>query len=231
MVQLQAARKGKKDRQNYLQQKDFYKSNEDAIVKIQATWKAKKAEKSYKAMSSLKNPPSVKMLQEFLHLLDDNDNDYSEEIELERLRLSVVRTIKENQTTESDLSDLDNKIALLVKNRITLEEVSHMTSKKMKAKYNAAEAENANSSFNNLKGQDKETKQKLENYGHLFHLLQTKPEYLAKMMWTMNNKSGGNLSKQLESYVMALYGYAQNTREEYLLLQLISVSTLILLRT
>jgi Ras GTPase-activating-like protein IQGAP2/3 len=79
------------------------------------------------------------------------------------------------------------------------------------------------SSANYLRGHDKETRHKLEQYQHLFYLLQTHPEYLAKMMWIMNNRNNGNVSKLLEGYVMAVYGYAQNAREEYLLLQLISV--------
>lgn len=36
-------------------------------------------EKAYKSISSINNP-SVNSLQEFLHLLDDSDNDFEEEL-------------------------------------------------------------------------------------------------------------------------------------------------------
>lgn len=124
---------------------------------------------------------------------------------------------------ETDVSELDNKIALLVKNRISLEEVANMTSKKMRAKIGTVDDTPSSHVFNNLKGHDKETKLKISQYQHLFYLLQTEPMYLAKLMFQMNKKLAGNVTKLLEGNVMALFGYAQNTREEYLLLQLIVV--------
>ena len=41
--------------------------------------------------------------------------------ELEKLRQQVVGEIKSNQSLESDLNQMDIKIGLLVKNRITLQ--------------------------------------------------------------------------------------------------------------
>lgn len=43
------------------------------------------------------------------------------------------------------------------------------------------------------------------------------------MMFGLNKKSGGSVTKFLEQVVLTLYGYAQNTREEYMLLNLIKV--------
>lgn len=144
---------------------------------------------------------------------------------MEQLRQKVVKAIRENMQTETDVSELDNKIALLVKNRISLEEVANMTSKKMRAKIGSgADDVSSNLAFNNLKGHDKETNSKISQYQHLFYLLQTEPNYLAKLMFSMNKMLAGNVTKLLEGNVMALFGYAQNTREEYLLLQLIVTS-------
>ena len=41
--------------------------------------------------------------------------------ELEKMRQQVVGEIKSNQSLESDLNQMDIKIGLLVKNRITLQ--------------------------------------------------------------------------------------------------------------
>lgn len=134
--------------------------------------------------------------------------------------------------TEVDVGELDNKIALLVKNRISLEEVAGMTSKKMRAKIGTVVDDVVIShAFNNLKGHDKDTKLKISQYQHLFYLLQTEPSYLARLMYHMNKKPANgatavNGSKLLETSVLALFGYAQNSREEYLLLKLIVVITL-----
>jgi hypothetical protein len=134
----------------------------------------------------------------------------------------VVKQIRENISSDAEVSDLDVKISLLVKNRVSLEEVV-LSTKKMKKQLMAEtqQAESANPF--SLKGHDRETRQKLEYYGQLFYLIQTQPSYLAKLMFSMNKKSGGVVTKLLEDIVLALYGYAQNAREEYQLLNLIKV--------
>ena len=172
------------------------------------------------------NNPPVKIIQEFIHLLDDSDKDFEDEIDLEDLRQRVVKKIRETITTEQDLNDLDLKIALLVKNRISLEEVVHST-RKMKMMQDAAaggdvQLQSGQHDPFSAKTVDKEARFRLERYQQLFYLLQTQPLYLAQLMYSLNKK-GGQVIKFLEQVVLTLYGYAQNTREEYLLLNLIKV--------
>lgn len=66
------------------------------------------------------NPP-MSIVRKFVHLLDICDMDYSEEIDVEKLREQVVTEIRSNQHLENDLNQMDIKIGLLVKNRITLQ--------------------------------------------------------------------------------------------------------------
>lgn len=66
------------------------------------------------------NPP-LKVISKFVHLLDQSDLDFQEELEVARLREEVVTKIRANQQLEKDLNLMDIKIGLLVKNRITLE--------------------------------------------------------------------------------------------------------------
>ena len=103
-----------------------------------------------------------------------------------------------------------------------MEDVVKSTTKQKRLELSGASATGVHNPFD-LKGNDKETRTKLEYYGQLFYLIQSKPVYLAKLMYSMNKKSGGTVTKLLEYVVLALYGYAQNTREEYLLLNLITV--------
>jgi hypothetical protein len=218
VVLVQARWRGILARRAYQKKKDFYQNHLQAIIKIQAKWKARHMEKAYKAISQLNNPP-VSVLQEFLHLLDDSDNDWEEELELERLRQLIVKRIRENIQADTDVGDLDVKIALLVKNRISLEEVVQTTLKKKKQAMNEVSPD-MHSSFH-LKGNDKDTRKKVKFYGQLFYLIQTEPSYLAKLMFSMNKNSGQNVTKMLENIILAMYSYAQNTREEYLFLNLI----------
>ncbi|KAJ3219368.1 hypothetical protein HDU67_001587 [Dinochytrium kinnereticum] len=222
ITRLQAAIRGKKYRQAYLARLKHFKENEAAIVKIQAFWRAKHAQNAYQSLSNLKNPP-LKTIQEFIDLLDDTEKDFEDEIDVEQLRRLVVKKIRENIQTEVQLNELDLKIALLVKNRISLEEVVHST-KKMKLTLSGESiAEKDHNPFSH-RSMDKESRAKYEAYQQLFYLLQTQPNYLAKMMFTLNKKSGGSVIKFLEQVVLTLYGYAQNTREEYLLLSLIKTA-------
>lgn len=150
-------------------------------------------------------------------------------VELEKLRQLVVKQIRENMVTDAEVGDFDVKISLLVKNRLSLEEVV-LSTKKMKKQLQAEGNQTESANPFNLKGNDRETRQKLEYYGQLFYLIQTQPQYLAKLMFSMNKKSGGVVTKLLEDIVLALYGYAQNAREEYQLLNLIKVKKWIQMR-
>ncbi|KAJ3112166.1 hypothetical protein HDU96_004867 [Phlyctochytrium bullatum] len=222
ITRLQAMAKGRKARRAFQQRLQYFKDNEAAIIKIQAFWRAKHAQSAYQSLATMKNPP-LKTIQEFIELLDDTEKDFEDEIDVEQLRRLVVKKIRDNLQTELQLNELDLKIALLVKNRISLEEVVHSTKKMKLTLSGESMAEKDHNPFSS-KTMDKEARAKYEAYQQLFYLLQTQPVYLAKMMFTLNKKSGGSVIKFLEQVVLTLYGYAQNTREEYLLLSLIKTA-------
>uniref|UniRef100_A0A8C5NI49 Ras-GAP domain-containing protein n=1 Tax=Junco hyemalis TaxID=40217 RepID=A0A8C5NI49_JUNHY len=116
---------------------------------------------------------------------------------------------------------MDIKIGLLVKNRITLQEVvSHCKKLTKKNKEQLSEMMCMDKQ-KGLKTLSKEKRQKLEAYQHLFYLLQTQPVYLARLIFQMpQNKS----TKFMESVIFTLYNYASSPREAYLLLQLFKVA-------
>ncbi|KAI8924263.1 hypothetical protein BC831DRAFT_501250 [Entophlyctis helioformis] len=221
-TKMQARYKAKKQRQDYLKRLKYLNANESAAVKLQAWWKGNQAMKQYKALLNSKDSADVKTVQSYIHLLDDGVNDFDEELDVQKLRRLVIKGIRENLTDEQELNELDMKIALLVKNTISLDEVIHFTSKKMRAQLaeSAAALEKEGTHWT-LKGSDKETKERRRRYEELFYLLQTQPIYLARLMFTMNKKFGAGETRFLEQVVLTLYGYAQNTREEYLFLSLI----------
>ncbi|XP_009325587.1 PREDICTED: ras GTPase-activating-like protein IQGAP2 [Pygoscelis adeliae] len=199
----------------YRKRLQYFKDHNDEIVKIQAFLRANKAREDYRTLIGAENPP-LTVLRKFAYLLDQSDLDFQEELEVTRLREEVVTKIRSNQQLEKDLNLMDIKIGLLVKNRITLQDVV-LHSKKLNKKSKSQLEEMVMVDKQGIKGLSKERRKKLEAYQHLFYLLQTNPMYLAKLIFQMpQNKS----TKFMDTVIFTLYNYASNQREEYLLLKL-----------
>ncbi|ERE81588.1 ras GTPase-activating-like protein IQGAP2 [Cricetulus griseus] len=202
-------------RKSYLSRLQYFQDHKNEIVKIQSLLRASKARDDYKALVGSENPP-LTVIRKFVYLLDQSDLDFQEELELARLREEVVTKIRANQQLEKDLNLMDIKIGLLVKNRITLEDVISHRTKLNKKKGREMEILN-NTDNQGIKSLSKERRKTLETYQQLFYLLQTKPLYLAKLIFQMpQNKS----TKFMDTVIFTLYNYASNQREEYLLLKL-----------
>uniref|UniRef100_A0AAQ5XAQ2 IQ motif containing GTPase activating protein 2 n=1 Tax=Amphiprion ocellaris TaxID=80972 RepID=A0AAQ5XAQ2_AMPOC len=215
VVKIQSLVKMWSAKRKYGQRLQFFKDHVK-IVKIQAFLKANKARDDYRTLTGANDPP-LSVVRKFVHLLEQSPLDLQEEQEVTRLREEVVTKIRSNQQMEKDLNLMDIKIGLLVKNRITLQDVvSH--NKKMKTKKNKASKDDlAGGDKLGIKGLSKGKRRKLEAYQHLFYLLQTNPTYLAKLIFQMpQNKS----TKFMDTVIFTLYNYASNQREEYLLLKL-----------
>ncbi|KAL6465514.1 hypothetical protein MHYP_G00256470 [Metynnis hypsauchen] len=216
VVKLQSFVKMWRARRAYTERLQYFKDHEKEIIKIQAFLKANKARVDYRTLTGAQDPP-LSVVRKFAHLLEQSGLDLQEEQEMTRLREEVVTKIRANQQMEKDLNLMDIKIGLLVKNRITLQDVVSL-SKKMKTKKNKMSKEDlAMGDKQGIKGLSKEKRKRLEAYQHLFYLLQTNPSYLAKLIFQMpQNKS----TKFMDTVIFTLYNYASNQREEYLLLKL-----------
>ncbi|ORX65666.1 Rho GTPase activation protein [Linderina pennispora] len=239
---IQALSRGYLVRQRLKERRTHLKRNVNVIVKLQNMYRAKLAGKAYRTLTVEDMPPTPKVVQSCASILEDTDQDIEEELDLERHRQLAVRQIRENQQTTRILEQLDIKIALLVRNRISLEEVVRQTSRhfrfldEMRKPSTIASPSFRNSysslalsgvvpanSLYSLKNLDKESRKRLDGYQHLFYLLQTQPTYLARLLFLLNQ--GGSkdisISKLIETIVLTLFGFAQNAREEYLLLKLL----------
>ncbi|KAJ2559701.1 iqgap- protein [Coemansia sp. RSA 1933] len=260
---IQALARGYLVRQRLKDRTTHLRRNVNVVVKMQNMYRAKLAGKAYRTLTVEDTPPTPKVVQSCAPLLEDTDQDLEEELELERLRQKAVRQIRENQQTSRVLDHLDIKIALLVRNRISLEEVLRQTNRHFRfldevRRPLASSGGNSSSSINvgilrgayptmadsagslySLRNMDKESRRRLEGYQNLFYLLQTQPVYLARLLFLLNqngsksmrpaqtsageNAGGGediSISKLIETIVLTLFGFAQNAREEYLLLKL-----------
>ncbi|XP_027946103.1 ras GTPase-activating-like protein IQGAP3 isoform X1 [Eumetopias jubatus] len=203
-------------RRRYRRRLGYFQKNVESIVKIQAFFRAQKARDDYRMLVHAPHPP-LRVVCRFAHLLNQSQEDFLAEAELLKLQEEVVRKIRSNQQLQQDLNLMDIKIGLLVKNRITLQEVVSHCKKLTKKNKEHLAGMMVLDKQKGLKSLSKEKRQKLEAYQHLFYLLQTQPIYLAKLIFHMpQNKT----TKFVESVIFSLYNYASNHREAYLLLQL-----------
>ncbi|KAH6619766.1 hypothetical protein B0J18DRAFT_482379 [Chaetomium sp. MPI-SDFR-AT-0129] len=211
--EVQAAAKAFIVRAKYEEKKRHYNENMQKVVKIQSFVRAKLQGEAYKSLTSGKNPP-VNAVKNFVHLLNDSDFDFNEEVEFERMRKTVVQQVRQNEMLEQYIDQLDIKIALLVKNKITLDEVvRHQSNFGGHAHTLLANSTMASINQFDLKALNKGSRKKLESPSR---------STLARLFKRLREQGTGEKEcKRIEHLMMGLFGYAQKRREEYYLLKLI----------
>ena len=223
IAELQAAMRAKLVREQFIEKQRFFKANMEKVVKVQSFVRAKLQGEAYKSLTSGANPP-VGTVKGFVHLLNDSDFDFDEEVEFERLRKTVVQHVRQNEMADQYITQLDIKIALLVKNKITLDEVV----KHQKHFGGDAGSLLTNTGFSSkdpldLKALNKNSRRKLEHYQELFFILQTQPQYLARLFKRIREQATAEKEcERVKHLMMALFGYAQKRREEYYLIKLMT---------
>jgi Ras GTPase-activating-like protein IQGAP2/3 len=222
---LQAAAQGMLVRQKFAEKMRFFKENMERVIKVQSFVRAKLQGQAYKSLTSGKNPP-VGTVKGFVHLLNDSDFDFDEEIEFERLRKTVVQQVRQNEMADQYITQLDIKIALLVKNKITLDEVvKHQKHFGGSVGSLLTNTEISSKDPFDLKALNKNSRRKLEQYQEMFFVLQTQPQYLARMFKKVREQATPEKEcERLKHLMMGLFGYAQKRREEYYLLKLMARS-------
>ncbi|KND91410.1 Ras GTPase-activating-like protein rng2 [Tolypocladium ophioglossoides CBS 100239] len=225
IIALQAATKGFIVRARFEEKKRFFNENMQKVVKIQSFVRAKVQGEAYKSLTTGKNPP-VNAVKNFVHLLNDSDFDFNEEVEFERMRKTVVQQVRQNEMLEQYIDQLDIKIALLVKNKITLDEVvRHQHNFGGSSVGLLANSSMSSANQFDLKALNKSSRKKLESYQQLFFSLQTQPQYLGRLFKRIREQGMSEKEcKRIELLMMSLFGYAQKRREEYYLLKLIARS-------
>lgn len=220
LVQLQARCRGYAVRSVLRHRQQTLRASLGSIVRIQAWFRGVRERRCFETLmrASDESPPSVPMVRGYVRLLDPSDTDCREELELAQLRQRIVLGIRQNQQMEREIRQLDIKIGLVVQNRMQAQDVMHQSRRlfgRTRLSAGSIGVERAPSS--SLLVLNKDNQQRLENYQHLFYLLQTRPEYLARLVYTLPQS---RTSKFMENVILTVFNFAQNPREEYLLLKL-----------
>jgi len=225
IAELQAAIRAQQVRVKFAEKQRFFKANMEKVVKVQSFVRAKLQGEAYKSLTTGNNPP-VGTVKGFVHLLNDSDFDFDEEVEFERLRKTVVQHVRQNEMADQYITQLDIKIALLVKNKITLDEVvKHQKHFGGDAGSLLTNTEISSKDPFDLKALNKNSRRKLEHYQELFFILQTQPQYLARLFKRIREQATAEKEcERVKHLMMGLFGYAQKRREEYYLIKLITRS-------
>ena len=225
IAELQSLIRGQEVRGKFAEKQRFFKANMEKVVKVQSFVRAKIQGEAYKSLTSGTNPP-VGTVKNFVHLLNDSDFDFDEEVEFERLRKTVVQHVRQNEMADQYITQLDIKIALLVKNKITLDEVvKHQKHFGGDAGRLLTNTEISSKDPFDLKALNKNSRRKLEHYQELFFILQTQPQYLARLFKRLREQATAEREcERIKHLMMGLFGYAQKRREEYYLVKLITRS-------
>ncbi|EAL62943.1 RasGTPase-activating protein [Dictyostelium discoideum AX4] len=117
------------------------------------------------------------------------------------LKREISQSSKKNFTLERDIKNLDKKIALLIKNRITLEEIM-----------NSGDIVELQTRTVTLKD-----KSQRDHYGQLFYLLQNNTTYIAQLAKLVKV---GEIDNLLQTVMFTLYGNQYEEKEEHLLLSM-----------
>ncbi|KAK4554205.1 iqgap- protein [Recurvomyces mirabilis] len=208
----------------FAQKQKHYRENMQKVIKLQSFVRAKQQGESYKSLVNGKNPP-LPVVRRHLHLLTDNNLDFEGELEAERLRRQVVESVRRNELVEGYVEGLDVKIALLVKNKITLDEVvKHQKHFGGSASQLLRQGSTLGSASGfDLKALNKSSRKKLTGYEELFFMLQTQPLYLARLFQAVTARGlAEKEAKGAERLVLTLFGNALKSREEFLLLKVLA---------
>ena len=115
---------------------------------------------------------------------------------------------------------MDAKIGLLAHNKIASDEAA-----RLRHMPNATHRPTPNKDSFNSRTLNKNSRAKLERYQELFFILQTQPQYFARLFKVMKERGSVEADqKRMESLVMSTFAHAQKQREEYYLLKLLAQS-------
>uniref|UniRef100_A0A914YQA5 Ras-GAP domain-containing protein n=1 Tax=Panagrolaimus superbus TaxID=310955 RepID=A0A914YQA5_9BILA len=182
---------------------------------------ARKIQTSYRKMKTRghlgelhnSSKPSVDCVRQFIEILRNSQLDYDEDIKIERTRSNITHLIKANQKLDEDLNELDKMIGLLIKNRISLNELNAVIERGQKIE---AEKDAFDKRQPSVRKPNSAIAQRPLEI--LFFHLQAEPVYLSNL-YNINDVSP---SKFFTEIIFPLFHFASEKREEFLLIRIYS---------
>lgn len=159
-------------------------------------------------MLESKSPPSIPSLRKLLHLLDISEQDFSLELEMQKLKEKAVSLTRFNRQLAIKIDEADRRIGSLVRN---CQIASSKTSLELMKEQNLDVTKARRKGINEF---TKEGRQRLAAYQNLFYCLQTQPQYLARLIVLVNT---GKISRIRKTCLYTLFAYSSAPREAFFL--------------
>lgn len=222
IIALQSVVRGKKLRRELNSIDAYYYKNMDKLIIVQSHIKRNFAKRAYQSLISMKNPP-LSIIRRFAYLLSDNDMDFEQEMELAELKDKIIEKSKANEELETLIENLDIKLGLLDKNKISIEDF-------IKNKYKPAHSRAINEEINvkNLENLTRSSRERIECYQSMFYLLQTKPVYFVRLHEGIDSELRESKEFQnLQKYISLMFpirdsSIGHHSREEFFLVKLLT---------
>lgn len=141
---------------------------------------------------------------------------------LRDLKSKISSQSKKNFVLEKDVRYLDSRIALLIQNRMALEEVSHAPTLSGLSPDNSQQNEVASHLEDAADLQEGffPNDEKTQKYGNLLFLLQSEPRHIAHLCRLVTM---AEIDSLLQTVMFTIYGNQYESREEHLLLTMFQV--------
>lgn len=170
-------------------------------------------------ITSTGSVPSMYVLRQLITQLDTNDADFVEELEMQTLREKVITAIRRNRDLEAKIEEADRRIGSLIRNCQLVTSRHDLQALKSSASDDSRGSGGKCTIRRGINDFSQEGRSMLMRYENLFHLLQTRPHYLSKLMM---HESKGRISRYQKTCIYNLFAYCVTERESYLLLNLFS---------
>lgn len=222
LIFLQSLSRGFIQRRKYWLRLSYLYSNQDKITKIQALWRGRQQRKMYERLIT-GHGVDIPTIQNYMHLLDDTETDFYDQLRIDEMRKSVVDLLRVNQTLETEVQELDTKIALILKNKMSFEDLVRAKRRHGVVAEDAFHPPGGGDPFSNIH-LDRQSQRKLELFEHLFFTLQTQPQYLSRLLHKLANEEDEADRRLVEAVTLILFGFGHDKREAYLFHKFIQIS-------
>lgn len=195
----------------------YYHNHLAQVVKAQLIIKLWCTQRAYTTLLLTKNPP-LAVIRRFAYLLCDLLGDFQQELELLEIRDRILDVLKHNEHLEHQINQLDIKLLLLDKNKITIDDF-----KNNKTKFKPAVRPTlvVNTQLLRL------ARARVDFFLTMLYLLQLKPGYFVRLYASGSIAKGLPAAHEVFAAVVALFPIKEalvstHGREEYFFVKLVA---------
>lgn len=221
IITLQAKIRANRVSKDMKQLDEYYADNLDRVITAQSILKSKYIQSAYRALINMKNPP-VSVVRKFAYLLSNSGADYQEEMELTKFKDLILEKSKNNEDLELLIENLDIKLSLLDKNKISIEDFMKQNNKFKP--YKPIQPKTMN--MKNLEKLKASARKRIELYLSMFYFLQTNPTYWMRLYKEHPGNERDEFITNLHHQILLVYplhkgSVSSHSREEFFFLKFI----------